>query len=117
VMTAAYVGLRHEQVAHSSVLTRIAQQLGGSFGTAVLAVILEYVLTTNGGADLVGAFHVSFWWATGFAVVAMALCVWLPGRKQVEAAAAAAEAVDAAAKEEAQAQVPVEEPSSAPARG
>jgi EmrB/QacA subfamily drug resistance transporter len=122
VMTAAYVGLRHEQVAHSSVLTRIAQQLGGSFGTAVLAVILEYVLTTDGGTDLVGAFHVSFWWATGFAVVAMVLCVWLPGRKQVEAAAAVAEAADAAAAEaaakaQAQAQVPIDESSPTPVRG
>lgn len=89
VMTAAYVGLDHAQVAHSTVLTRIAQQLGGSFGTAVLAVILEYTLTA-GTTDVVGAFHTAFWWATGFAVVAMALCTWLPGRKQVLAAAAAA---------------------------
>jgi EmrB/QacA subfamily drug resistance transporter len=89
VMTAAYVGLEHAQVAHSTVLTRIAQQLGGSFGTAVLAVILEYALTVDGATDVVGAFHTAFWWATGFALIAMALCTWLPGRRQVQAAAAA----------------------------
>jgi EmrB/QacA subfamily drug resistance transporter len=89
VMTAAYVGLEHAQVAHSTVLTRIAQQLGGSFGTAVLAVILEYAVTVDGATDVVGAFHTAFWWATGFALIAMALCTWLPGRRQVQAAAAA----------------------------
>jgi MFS family permease len=90
VMTAAYIGLDHAQVAHSSVLTRIAQQLGGSFGTAVLAVILEYALTIDGSGDTLGAFHTAFGWATGFALLAMALCAWLPGRKQVQDAAARA---------------------------
>jgi MFS family permease len=94
VMTAAYVGLEHHQVAHSSVLTRIAQQLGGSFGTAVLAVILQYALNTAGPADGAGAFHIAFWWATGFAILAMALSSWLPGRAQVRGAAAAAAARD-----------------------
>jgi EmrB/QacA subfamily drug resistance transporter len=90
VMTAAYVGLDHAQVAHSSVLTRIAQQLGGSFGTAVLAVILEYALTIDGSGDTVDAFHTAFGWATGFALLAMTLCAWLPGRKQVQDATARA---------------------------
>jgi EmrB/QacA subfamily drug resistance transporter len=78
VMTASYVGLGRAEIAHASVLTRIAQQIGGSFGTAVLAVILVQ-----------SGFHVAFWWATGFSLLATALCVWLPGRKQVRAAAAA----------------------------
>ena len=41
VMVASYIGLDKQQIPHSSVLTRTAQQIGGSFGTAVLAVILE----------------------------------------------------------------------------
>jgi len=40
---------REEKVAHSSVLTRTAQQLGRSFGTAVLAVILEDAVTAHPG--------------------------------------------------------------------
>lgn len=79
VMTASYVGLGRDAIAHSSVLTRTTQQLGGSFGTAVLAVLL----TSQG-------FHAAFWWATGFALAATVLCVWLPGRKEVLEAAAAA---------------------------
>jgi EmrB/QacA subfamily drug resistance transporter len=96
VMTASYIGLDRRQIAHSSVLTRISQQVGGSFGTAVLAVILEHQISLHGSAGLVSAFHVAFWWATGFSAVAVVLCFWLPGRKQVRAAAAAAAAVVAA---------------------
>lgn len=92
VMTAAYVGLDRSQIAHSSVLTRTAQQIGGSFGTAVLAVILERAASGTGKAALVSGFHVAFWWATGFSLAATALCTWLPGRAQVHAAAARAAA-------------------------
>jgi EmrB/QacA subfamily drug resistance transporter len=90
VMTASYVGLDRSQIAHSSVLTRTAQQIGGSFGTAMLAVILEQSISGAGTGAVVSGFHVAFWWATGFSLVATALCVWLPGRNQVRAAAAAA---------------------------
>jgi EmrB/QacA subfamily drug resistance transporter len=95
VMTASYVGLDRAQIAHASVLTRIAQQVGGSFGTAVLAVILEQSISGDGTGAVVSGFHVAFWWATGFSLVATALCVWLPGRDQVRAAASAAASVAA----------------------
>ncbi|MFF7329798.1 DHA2 family efflux MFS transporter permease subunit [Streptomyces sp. NPDC008150] len=92
VMTAAYVGLDRSQIPHSSVLTRTTQQIGGSFGTAVLAVVLERSVSGTGEGALVSGFHTAFWWATGFSLVATALCVWLPGRAQVHAAAARAAA-------------------------
>ncbi|WP_396454452.1 MDR family MFS transporter [Actinomadura sp.] len=81
VMAVAYLGLDREQIAHASVLIRVAQQIGGSFGTAVLAVILAHVMATG---DPVGAFHQSFWWATGFAGVAALLALLLPGRAAVQ---------------------------------
>lgn len=87
VMTASFVGLDRAQIAHSSVLTRTAQQIGGSFGTAVLAVILVQSIAGAGPGAAVSGFHVAFWWATGFSLVATALCAWLPGREQVRAAA------------------------------
>ncbi len=90
VMTAAYVGLDHAEVAHSSVLIRISQQLGGSFGTAVLAVILQYATTVSASPDPTAAFHTAFGWATTFALIALLPCIWLPGRKEVKAAARAA---------------------------
>ena len=59
-------------------LTRTTQQIGGSFGTAVLAVILEDAIVSHHGA-LAGAFHIAFWWSVGFSAVAVLLSLWLPG--------------------------------------
>jgi len=77
LMTVAYVGLERTEVPDASIITRIAQQLGGSFGTAVLAVILE---SAASGGTLDGAFDHAFWWATGFTLAATALALVLPGR-------------------------------------
>ena len=44
-MAVAFLGLDKQQIAHSSVVTRTVQQVGGSFGTAVLAVILSSAIT------------------------------------------------------------------------
>jgi hypothetical protein len=75
----AYLGLDRQEIAHSSVLTRTAQQIGGSFGTAVLAVILEAAVIAHPGR-LAAAFGVAFWWSAGFSVLAVLLSLWLPGR-------------------------------------
>ena len=88
LMVAAYVGLDKEQIPHSSVLTRTAQQIGGSFGTAVLAVILESAIAAHHGA-LADAFHVAFWWSAGFSAVAVLLSLWLPGAQRTPPAEAA----------------------------
>jgi EmrB/QacA subfamily drug resistance transporter len=79
VTAVAYLGLDKAQVPHASVLTRTAQQIGGSFGTAVLAVILETAVSSHQG-DLTAAFHVAFWWSVGFSALAVALSFWLPRR-------------------------------------
>jgi len=81
VMVASYVGLEKQQIPHSSVLTRTAQQIGGSFGTAILAVILESAIATH-PATLADAFHVAFWWSAGFSAVAVLLSLWLPGAQR-----------------------------------
>src|SRR6202453_4004183 len=88
LMVAAYVGLDKEQIPHSSVLTRTAQQIGGSFGTAVLAVILEGAIAAHHGS-LADAFHVAFWWSAGFSAVAVLLSLWLPGAQRTPPAQAA----------------------------
>lgn len=69
LMAAAFVGLAHEQVPHASIVTRIAQQVGGSIGVALLVVILA-----------TSSFHAAFWWTVGFTAVAVLLSVMLPGR-------------------------------------
>jgi hypothetical protein len=78
---AGYVGLDKQQIPHSSVLTRTTQQIGGSFGTAVLAVILEEAIVSHHGA-VAGAFDVAFWWSAGFSAVAVLLSLWLPGAQR-----------------------------------
>jgi hypothetical protein len=78
-MAVAYLGLDRAQIPHASVLTRTAQQIGGSFGVAVLAVIFESAVAAHHG-DLITAFHVAFWWSVGFAALAALLSFWLPGR-------------------------------------
>jgi len=81
VMVAGVIGLDKQQIPHSSVLTRTAQQIGGSFGTAVLAVILEGAIAAH-PAMPADAFHLAFWWSTGFSAVAVLLCLWLPGAQR-----------------------------------
>lgn len=78
VMVAGYLGLDKREIPHSSVLTRTAQQIGGSFGTAILAVILESALAAHRTTPA-DAFHVAFWWSAGFSAVAVLLSLWLPG--------------------------------------
>jgi EmrB/QacA subfamily drug resistance transporter len=97
VMAVAYVGLDRQQIAHSSVLTRTTQQIGGSFGTAVLAVILESAVTGHGG-NLPAAFGIAFWWSAGFSLLAVLLSCWLPGaqRQQSSPDTAGARPVSAA---------------------
>jgi hypothetical protein len=68
------------------VVTRTAQQIGGSFGTAVLAVILSSAVTAHRG-NLVTGFDEAFWWATAFSAVAVLLSRWLPAAPRTPAAA------------------------------
>jgi EmrB/QacA subfamily drug resistance transporter len=82
LMTVAFLGLNRPDIPHASIITRIAQQIGGSFGVALLAVILDGALAhapanVNSSAT---AFDQTFWWAIGFTGVAMLLSLALPGR-------------------------------------
>ncbi|MFI9275751.1 MDR family MFS transporter [Kitasatospora sp. NPDC052896] len=79
---AAYVGLGREEIPHASIITRVTQQVGGSMGTAVLAVILQ---RTAAGAHtpgaLAGAFGDAFWWAFAFTAAAVPVSLLLPTRR------------------------------------
>jgi MFS family permease len=84
VMASAYVGLDRTEVPHASIITRTAQQIGGSFGTAVLAMVLQKALTQHALAGLDGrgaAFDVAFWWSIAFTTMAAVLTFWLPNRQ------------------------------------
>jgi EmrB/QacA subfamily drug resistance transporter len=83
IMAAAYQGLGPDQIPHASGATRIAQQLGGSFGTAILAMILQIQVAAHRAGGLAGrvtAFDNAFWWSIGLTAIAVIPALALPGR-------------------------------------
>ena len=83
LMALGFRGLERSQVPDASIITRIAQQVGGSFGTAVLAIVLTSTLAAAASpAALNDAFHRSFWWAIGFTGVGFLVSLALPGAVQ-----------------------------------
>jgi EmrB/QacA subfamily drug resistance transporter len=92
VMAGAYLGLRSDQVPHASIATRITSQLGGAFGAAVFALILQTQLAAQTAGGLVGratAFDNAFWWSIGLTAVAIVPALFLPGRREVASIRAA----------------------------
>ena len=95
LMAVGFVGLAKDEVPHASIVTRIAQQVGGAAGTAVLAVILQGAAAALGPVE---AFQHAFWWAVGFTALAVALSFLLPGRaKPVKAVPTEAQLEEATA--------------------
>jgi EmrB/QacA subfamily drug resistance transporter len=82
VTTAAYIGLEHSDIPQASIITRIAQQVGGSFGVAILAVILDGALmqVATSHAAPSTAFDQAFWWSIGFTALAVVLSLLLPSK-------------------------------------
>jgi EmrB/QacA subfamily drug resistance transporter len=97
-MTAAYYDLRPEMIPRATSALRIFQQIGASFGTAVLALILQHQTSNHaaaGPAGLTTAFGNTFWWAVSFTALAFIPALLLPRANATAPAAlrpAAAEA-------------------------
>lgn len=97
LMTVSMTGLSHDEIPQATMISRISQQIGGAFGTAVLAVVLTELMTDAASpADAVNAFHVTFWVATGVAVLALLASLLLPGREPDEPTVEEAEVAEAA---------------------
>lgn len=80
-MALGFRGLERSDVPDASIITRIASQIGGSFGAAVLVVILAGAAKgASSGASLLDGFQQSFWRATGFAGAGVLISLALPGR-------------------------------------
>lgn len=89
LMVSAYVGLSSEQIPHASIATRILQTIGGAFGSAVLATIVEHQLASRSAAGIqnaVSAYNVAFWWSVGFTVAAVIPTLFLAVYKKTEPA-------------------------------
>ena len=66
-ISVAYQDVPLADVSHATMNTRIAQQVGASFGTAIVAVALQSLLP-HGATS---AFRGAFWWAIGITIAAL----------------------------------------------
>ena len=74
VMAGAFRDIRPADVPDASSTTRIVQQVGGSFGTAVLILILTRALVSHHAVTAAAralAFNTAFWWAIGLTVATL----------------------------------------------
>ena len=80
-MSVAYQDVPPAGIPHATMNTRISQQVGASFGIAIVAVALQSLLS-HGAA---GAFQGAFWWAIGITVAALIPALALPGSRAARA--------------------------------
>ncbi|MGH2849133.1 MAG: DHA2 family efflux MFS transporter permease subunit [Solirubrobacteraceae bacterium] len=77
-MTAAFATLERHELSHATPQLNVLNRVGGSIGTAILAVVLQRSLTgahTAGAAA--GAYGTAFWWSAGLSALAIIPCVVL----------------------------------------
>jgi EmrB/QacA subfamily drug resistance transporter len=81
IMSAAFRGLAPAAVPRASTSIRIMQQLGASFGSAALFIIVSHQLSTHAhtAAGLAAAFGTTFWWILAFTGVMLIPVLFLPG--------------------------------------
>lgn len=77
-MTAAFAALDRSDLSHATPQLNVLQRVGGSIGTAVLAVVLQRQLVGSRSLeDAAHAYGTAFWWALGMTAVAIVPCVIL----------------------------------------
>ncbi|MEU1214516.1 DHA2 family efflux MFS transporter permease subunit [Streptomyces sp. NPDC005791] len=77
VMNIVYSRIEPEQLPRASGALNLLNTVGGSVGTAALAVVLESRLSAR-GQDVAWAFADTFWWVLGFCLLAAAGATRLP---------------------------------------
>jgi EmrB/QacA subfamily drug resistance transporter len=78
-MTAAFTSLAHDQVGDASPQLNVIQRVGGSLGTAVVAVVLQSKLTHLAGratghvtaGAVAASFAQTYWWVIGLTLVSL----------------------------------------------
>ncbi|MCL2735925.1 MAG: multidrug efflux MFS transporter [Propionibacteriaceae bacterium] len=79
LMADCFTGLTKQQVPVASVATRIVQNVGAAFGSAVLATVVTTVLA-SAPSDLVGAYHAGFLASLVFMLIGVAPAFFLTNR-------------------------------------
>jgi EmrB/QacA subfamily drug resistance transporter len=109
-MAAAYATLERSQVPRATPMLNVLQRVGGSLGTAVVAVVLQHQLVAQVGgglstartgdadrAPLATAFAHTYWWVMGSIVIALVPALVLARTQRVAARREAAADTAAAA--------------------
>ncbi len=77
-MTAAFASLKRSELADASPQLNVLQRIGGSIGTAVLAVVLQRSLVSQHTlAGMAGAYGTAFWASAFMAAIAIFPCILL----------------------------------------
>jgi EmrB/QacA subfamily drug resistance transporter len=95
-MTAAFAALKRSELADATPQLNVFQRVGGAFGTAVLAVVLQRALVgehTDVGAA--SAYGLAFWASAGLTAIAIVPCLILLRAERAARVAQAEEAVSA----------------------
>jgi len=92
-MTAAYASLKRSELPDATPQMNVLQRIGGSIGTAVLAVVLQRSLAGATNIDqAAAAYGTAFWWSVGITAAAIIPCVVLVrAERRARAAAAGAD--------------------------
>jgi EmrB/QacA subfamily drug resistance transporter len=92
-MAAAFAALERHELADATPQLNVLQRVGGSIGTAALAVVLQRSLAgAHSAAGQASAYGTAFWWAAGITALAIVPCIIL---MRAERAARAAKLHDA----------------------
>jgi EmrB/QacA subfamily drug resistance transporter len=90
-MTAAFASLQRSELPDATPQMNVLQRIGGSIGTAVLAVVLQRSLTgATSLDDAAAAFGTAFWWSVAITAAAIIPCVVLVRAEHRARAAAGA---------------------------
>jgi len=77
-MSAAYAALDRSELSDATPQLNMLQRIGGSIGTAVLAVVLQRALSgAHGLAGAAGAYGTAFWWSLALTAAAILPCIVL----------------------------------------
>ena len=77
-MAAAFASLERSELPHATPQLNVLQRVGGSIGTALLAVVLQRALSgTHSLGAAAGAYGTAFWFSAGLTALAIVPCIVL----------------------------------------
>jgi EmrB/QacA subfamily drug resistance transporter len=93
-MTAAFASLQRSELPDATPQMNVLQRIGGSIGTAVLAVVLQRALAGSTSVEeAAGAYGTAFWWSVAITAAAIIPCIVLVrAERRARAAVGPAEA-------------------------